>query len=164
MRRVFFATVVPLSLAALATAQTKITGTAQCAKPDPMHSIGVGDRPNHSYMISQFKCTWTKPIDYGVTQNKEGTSTQFDEVTGDSSRSHGLFVDAMANGDKLHVTYQSKATLKEGMPQTIASTWAFASGTGKLKGIKGKGTAKGTGNADGTVTYEIEGEFSLPTK
>ena len=164
MRRVFFVTVALVALGALATAQTKITGTAQCAKPDPMHSIAVGDHPNHSYMISQFKCTWTKPVDYGVTQNKEGSSTQFDEVTGNTSRSHGLFIDTMANGDKTHVSYQSKVTMKDGMPQTIESVWSFASGTGKLKGIKGKGTAKGTGNPDGSVTYEVEGEFALPKK
>jgi hypothetical protein len=36
------------------------------------------------------------------------------------------------------------------------------SGTGKLKGIKGKGTFKGTPNADGTMSYAIEGEYSIP--
>ena len=41
-------------------------------------------------------------------------------------------------------------------------TWSYTSGTGKLKGIKGKGTFKGTPNADGSVTYKIDGTYSLP--
>jgi hypothetical protein len=40
--------------------------------------------------------------------------------------------------------------------------WTFTTGTGKFKSIKGKGTYKGTPNADGTVTYEVTGEYSLP--
>jgi len=39
-----------------------------------------------------------------------------------------------------------------------------ASGTGKLKGIKGGGTYKGTAGADGSITYAVEGEYSLPAK
>ena len=38
----------------------------------------------------------------------------------------------------------------------------FSSGTGKLKGLKGQGTYKGKGNADGSITYEVEGEYTLP--
>ncbi len=39
-----------------------------------------------------------------------------------------------------------------------------ASGTGKLKGIKGGGTYKGTAGADDSITYAVEGEYSLPAK
>jgi hypothetical protein len=36
-------------------------------------------------------------------------------------------------------------------------------GTGKLKGIKGKGTYIWKGEvADGSDTYEVEGEYELP--
>jgi hypothetical protein len=38
----------------------------------------------------------------------------------------------------------------------------YTSGTGKLKGIKGKGTYKGTPNSDGTVSYKVDGEYRLP--
>ncbi len=38
----------------------------------------------------------------------------------------------------------------------------FSSGTGKFKSIKGKGTFKGTPNADGTVSFQVDGEYSLP--
>ena len=39
--------------------------------------------------------------------------------------------------------------------------WQECKGTGKCKGIKGKGTYKGTPNADGTVSYKVDGEYSL---
>jgi hypothetical protein len=52
--------------------------------------------------------------------------------------------------------------LKDGKPVSGEGTWSFTSGTGKLKGIKGKGTYKGTANADGSMTYQVDGEYSLP--
>ena len=51
--------------------------------------------------------------------------------------------------------------MKDGVPQE-EGTWNFTGGIGKLKGIKGKGTYKGKGASDGTVTYEVEGEYELP--
>jgi hypothetical protein len=35
-------------------------------------------------------------------------------------------------------------------------------GTGKLKGIKGKGTYKAKMASDGSATGEVEGEYELP--
>jgi hypothetical protein len=44
----------------------------------------------------------------------------------------------------------------------VSGTWSFDGGTGKLKGLTGKGTYKTTTNADGTGSAEIEGEYKLP--
>jgi hypothetical protein len=46
--------------------------------------------------------------------------------------------------------------------ESAEGTWSFAGGTGKLKGIKGKGTYKGKGAPDGSATYEVEGEYEMP--
>ncbi len=70
----------------------------------------------------------------------------------------------MANGDKAYYRYQGTAVLKDGMPQTEEGRWSLIRGTGKLKGVKGKGTYKGKAGADGTMTYEVEGEYELPKK
>jgi hypothetical protein len=51
--------------------------------------------------------------------------------------------------------------VKDAKFQSGGGTWTFVSGTGKCKGIKGKGTYKGTPNADGTVTYQVDGEYSM---
>ena len=153
---------VGLMLATLAAAQTKITGTVQCGKPDPQHMLEVGDRANHSLALEKFNCTWTKPIEMAGMPAKDGVGTQTDEITGNSARDRGFFVGTMANGDKFHVRYQGTSTLKGGMPQTIEGTWSYIGGIGKLKGLKGKGTYKGKGAADGSVTYDVEGEYQLP--
>ena len=38
----------------------------------------------------------------------------------------------------------------------------FKGGTGKLKGLTGKGTCKGTFNADGTSSWDIQGDYKIP--
>ena len=48
-----------------ASAQTKASGTLQCAKPDPTQSIEIGDRPGHSMTVSKTACTWSKGMDIG---------------------------------------------------------------------------------------------------
>lgn len=161
--KTFFLCVIVFALAAAASAQTKISGTAQCGKPDKEYTIQVGDRPNHSFSISQGKCTWTKPFEIAGTQNKEIVGTGFAEISGNTSRSHGYDVDTMANGDKAYYREEVTMTLKDGVPQSGEVKWTFIRGTGKLKGIKGKGTCKLTSAAaDGSATYECEGEYELP--
>ncbi len=151
-----------LALATVAGAQTKISGTAQCSKPETQNAIEVGDRPNHSFAIGQSKCTWSKPLEIAETQSKEGVNTAFTEITGNMGRGHGFYLDTMASGDKAHARYQGTSTFKDGVPQALEGTWAYVGGTGKLKGLKGKGTYKGKTNPDGSVTYEVEGEYQLP--
>jgi hypothetical protein len=41
-------------------------------------------------------------------------------------------------------------------------TWSFTGGTGKLKGLKGKGTYKDSGTPDGKLEAQLEGDYSLP--
>ena len=151
-----------LGLTMLAPAQTKISGTVQCAKPDEAHSLDVGDRPNHSLMISKGKCTWTKPMKIAGTQTKEDDGTNFDEVNGDRSTGHGYVVGTMDNGDKMHVSIQSSGTLKDGKMQGSHGTFSFTGGTGKLKGIKGKGTFTGKTAEDGTTSYDVVGAYQMP--
>lgn len=154
-----------LLLAAMATAaqaQTKISGTNHCAKPDPQYAVQVGDRPNHTFSLGQTKCAWTKPWEIAGIPGKEGVGTFSGEITGNTFRFHAYYVDEMANGDKAYYRYQGTATLKDGVAQTETGTWSLVRGTGKLKGITGKGTYKGTAAADGTETYEVEGEYTLP--
>ena len=151
-----------LGLATLLSAQTKINGTVQCGKPDEQHMLEVGDRPGHSLMISKGKCTWTKPMEVAGTQTKEDVGTNFDETHGNKSQGHGYVVGTLANGDKMYVRTQTSATMKDGAVESGEGTWSFSGGTGKLKGVKGKGSFKGKGAADGSATYDVEGEYELP--
>jgi len=160
--KIFFTLLVVFALAAVAGAQTKISGSLQCGKPDQQHAIEVGDRPNHSFVISQTKCTWTKPLEIAGVQSKEDVYTGFSEISGDRSRVQEYGVGTMTNGDKFYVRPKCSFALKEGAAESGECMWTFVGGSGKFKGLKGKGTSKGKGATDGTSTWEIEGEYELP--
>jgi hypothetical protein len=147
-----------------AAAQTKISGTVQCAKPEVQQSVPADDQAGHAFSISKVQCNWTKPLEIAGLSSKDGTSTGADEVTGTTAKGHGQHVSTMATGEKFYVKYEGTATLKEGAPLAADGTWSFTGGTGKLDGIKGKGTYKGKGNPDGTISYAVEGEYQLPKK
>jgi hypothetical protein len=152
-------------LAASAGAQTKIAGTVQCAKPDPQNMIPVGDRTGHAFVVMKAKCTWTKPVELAGIQSKTGEDTVFSEADGAKSRDSGYDITAMANGDQFVVRFSGTTTVdKNGVVQAQTGTWTFRSGTGKLKGITGKGTYAGKGAADGGTTTEVEGEYQIAGK
>src|SRR6266516_4633311 len=145
--KIMLVCVAGLTLGLSAAAQTNISGTNHCAKPEPQTMVEVGDRPNLA----------------GIP-GKEGVGTFSGEVEGNKNRFHAYYVDTMENGDKAYYRYQGTAVLKDGAPQTEEGTWSLIRGTGKLKGVTGKETYKGTVGADGTMTYEVEGEYQTAPK
>jgi hypothetical protein len=161
MRKSVLLLLLMLSLSSATSAQTKISGISQCGKPDPQHMVPVGDRPDHVFGVSKFKCTWTKPLDIEGIQTKQDDITGFSEVTGNSATDRSYVVATMSNGDSLFARPQGKSILKNGVLQSAAGTWTYVRGTGKLKGIQGKGTYKCRSNPDGTSTCDIEGEYQF---
>ncbi|MFQ5662724.1 MAG: hypothetical protein ACE5HL_02710 [Terriglobia bacterium] len=151
-----------LALPTVTGAKTRISGTARCGRPNTQATVEVGDRPNHSFMVSQAKCRWVKPWEIEGIQNKKGVATAHDEIRGNSSRTRGFYVDTMANGDKVHYRYEGTATLKKGVPQSGETEWRIIRGTGKFKGIKGQGTCRGKAGADGSMTWECAGAYRFP--
>ena len=149
-----------LLLAAAVSAQTKTSGTATC-KPDPATPLALTDKPNHAFVVGSAQCTWTG-FDVAGLKPKTGVSSDLGEITGDTISFHGYHVSTMENGDKSVARYQGAGKLKDGKPLSAKGTWSYVSGTGKLKGIKGKGTFNGTANADGSMNEKIDGEYSLP--
>ena len=147
-----------LTIATAASAQTKFSGISQCAKADPVYTVPVGDRPDHMMSLIKDKCTWTSGEIRGV-QVKEEDDTIVSDISGSRSRDRGNGVGTLANGDKAFVQFQGTNTIKDKMPVTTQGTWSFTGGTGKMKGLSGKGTYKGKWNPDGTSTFEIEGEY-----
>ena len=157
----FFTTAVLVCFAAVAASgQTKISGTAQCGKSDPQHLVPVGDRPDHSLGVEQTKCTWTKPMEIEGAKSKDGVSTETTDISGDTIRAHGFHVSTMDSGDKFFVWYQGTATTKDGALVSQKGTWGFTGGSGKLKGIKGKGTYTCAPSGDGS-SCEVEGDYQL---
>ena len=154
---------VTLLAATVTMAQTKISGTVQCGKADQQQSMDVGDKPNHSLGLAQGKCTWTKPMDIEGGKSKDDVYAVSSDVSGDTHRDQGYVTDTMDSGDKYVVRIQGTANWKDGKPVSEHGTWSFASGTGKLKGIKGKGTYNGKADGDNMV-ITVEGEYELAKK
>ena len=66
------------------------------------------------------------------------------------------------SGDKTFSSYRGTASVKDGKPEDAHGTWTYSGGTGKFRGIKGKGTYTSSISADGTVRIEVEGEYESP--
>jgi hypothetical protein len=157
---VFLVLATTFSIGALA--QSKLSGTLQCnlaATPTP---VAIGDQPNHAYIVATAKCTWTKPFEMAGLTSRDGSQTAVVEISGNESTANGYHVGVMSNGDKYTVKFSGKSTMKDGKPGGGQGTWSFTDGSGKLKGLKGKGVNKSTPNADGSTTTEVTGEYSLP--
>ena len=145
-------------------AQTPASGKTatswKCAAPTPAHALPVGDAPNHMYVVEQVKCSATKGEIAGVKE-QEGTGTEFADVTGDTSKGHGVFVETLANGDKAFVSYTFTGTSKNNVMVSGSNKWTITGGTGILKGAKGGGTCTAKGNPDGTANFECTGSYTL---
>ena len=149
-------------LVAAGLAAATASGTATC-KTDPASPapVTVSDQPNHALAIGKAQCTWTG---FSVAEQpyKDGVSTSMSEILGNASASNGYHVATTSTGDTATAKFQGKGTLKDGKNVTDGGTWTFSGGTGKLKGITGNGTYSGTANPDGSMTYKVDGEYSLP--
>lgn len=161
MKKMIFVFVFVSAIASVSLAQTKVSGSIKCDKPDPEYMIQVGDHPNHAVGVDQAKCTWTKPMELATIASKDGSSTSSMEVSGTTVHVSGYHMSNMANGDQFFVSFHGTAAMKEGKPGNSSGTWTFTGGTGKLKGIKGKGTWKGAPTEDGGNSYEVEGDYTL---
>jgi hypothetical protein len=149
-------------LALGARAQTKISGTMECTAPDPMHSVPVIGMKNHSLIVAQSKCTWTKPIEVAGLAAQTAVDTSTEEIEASTGHTRGYNVSTMSNGDLLRVCYFGTATLKPGAPEVDRGRWTFLPSTGKLRGIRGRGTyeCRQSGNS---MTCDIVGEYAAST-
>jgi len=144
-----------------AQAQMKLAGKLTCAKPDPSYAVPVGDRANHTISLAAQTCTWSQG-DIGGDTLKDEVDTFTSDVTGNLSHDRGYGVGSLASGDKYFLRFGGTTTLKGAAPVRGQCTWTFTGGTGKLKGLTGKGTCTGTFSPDGTSSWDIQGEYATP--
>jgi hypothetical protein len=159
MRKLLLGLCLVFVSASAAMAQGKVAVKWDCAKPAVAHNLNAGDQPDHVYSISQVKCAAVSGEIAGIKQ-KEGVGTEFHEITGVSDRFHGVFVETLANGDKVSYTYQGTATIKAGLLEAASNKWSATSGTGSLKGIKAGGSCKATGKPDGGALFDCAGDYT----
>ena len=156
-----WAWVLTVGMTSFSSAQTKISGTSQCPKPDQQHTLSVGDGTDHALAISKNKCTWTRPLQLEGLQSTQDEVTTFSDVSGTTATDRTYVVGTMSNGDKVFVLVEGKSTVKGGAFQSGSGTWTYTGGTGKFKGLKGKGTVTCKGSPDGTMTCNIEGVYQV---
>jgi hypothetical protein len=151
MRRIFIAIALVCFVAATAAAQTKVSATAQCGQPDSQHELPVGDVPDHSLSLEQVKCSYSKPMEIAGAKSVSTLITITNEVSGDTIRARGCQVATMDSGDKVFISHEGTGT-----PEGQDGTWSITGGTGKLKGVKGKGTYSCSSSG-----CDIAGEYQL---
>ena len=135
--------------------------TWKCTPLGKPAMLEVGDAPGHAYVIDQGKCTALKSSAIGGVQQKEGVVTEFADGTGNNAKGHGMFVETLANGDKINYTFTSAGVTKDGKLVSGSDKWTVVGGTGKFKGATGSGACKGTGNPDGSNTFDCKGNIKV---
>jgi hypothetical protein len=160
--RILSVAVLAFAFVTVAGAQTKQSGTLHCAKADPSYSVEVPDHAGHVVMLQKLACTWTTPLETGGLKSVSGVNVETDDMTATKLTASGNHTTTTDNGDKYFVTYHGSGPVKDGKPGDGSGTWMYTGGTGKLKGLKGKGTYTIKFEADGTATAQVEGEYTLP--
>ena len=151
-----------MATAVSAAAQTKFTGKCSQGKPDPNYVVPVGDKPNHALILGKVTCTWSPGAELGGVALKDEVDTVTSDMSGTTSRDRGYGVGMTANGDKYYVRFGGTTTYKGETPTSGTCTWTFAGGTGKLRGLTGKGTCTGTFDAPGAAVFDVPGEYQIP--
>src|ERR1041385_4454261 len=162
MKYTVLCVLVSLVIVAAASAQTKRSFSGKCAKPDTMQSVPAGDVEGHMFMIQQGKCTVETGHEIGGLKSKEGAFSEHDEASGNHTKGWGVYVETLDNGDKIFYNYQGSGTTKDGALVVSNDKWQVSGGTGKMKGVKGTGGCKLTGNASGGADYACTGEYTIP--
>ena len=102
-------------------------------------------------------------MEIGGVATKDGEDVAMSDGMGTKARTNGYHFSNMANGDKIFVHFMgTDISSKDGKPVSNSGTWSYTGGTGKFKGITGKGTYKSTADASGNLVTEVEGDYMLP--
>ena len=145
-----------LAFASSAQAETKVKSQWKCENPSVSHSLEAADQEGHAYIIQKVKCTATKGVIDG-DQEKEGNSTEFHDALPDKGTWHGIFIETLASGDRIHYDFGGSGTMKDGEFSSGSNTWTIVGGTGRYEGATGEGGCTGKGSCDGTSTWDCKG-------
>jgi hypothetical protein len=162
VRKTITLSLIVLASAASALAQTKITMSGKCGKPDVQQMVPAADAPDHMMTLTQGKCVPTKAAEFGGSPGKQAAFAEHGELIGQNGRVTGTYVDTLANGEKVYYSYEATSVLQNGALQSMENKWKIVGATARLKGITGQGTCTGKGTSDGGLTFDCIGEYTLP--
>jgi len=150
-----------LSLAGVASAQTKITISEQCTRPTAEYTIPVGDHPGHLFRIEQSTCTPQPVVEIAGVAVKQHQVTGFSEIDAGQGTGHDQWfhVFTMANGDSVYARSQGTAAFDGTRFKSSTAQWTFEGGTGKFQGLKGSGSYA-CHPAPGGWACDAQGEYN----
>jgi hypothetical protein len=151
---------VALCMAGSVAGAQAVSVTWKCAPQGAPTALAVGDAAGHMFVLDQQKCAASKGSAIGGVAQKEGTVTEFTDAAGNNGKGHGIFVETLSSGDKLHYTFTDVGVTKEGKLVSGSNKWTVVGGTGKFKGATGGGSCKGTGNPDGSSNFDCKGSIT----
>lgn len=127
-------------------------------KATQQSALAPKDRPNHELLILEVN----GPQQSSDPKWKDSKITYWEvaDLVEGSGTHRGYFVNVHADGDTDLGTYEGKVKTAGGQT-TIEGTWAITSGTGKLKGITGKGAYKGRMLSPTEVENTWEGAYEI---
>jgi hypothetical protein len=131
------------SMATVASAQTKDSFSGKCEELKTQ-SVPAGDKSDHTYAVTQGKCTVSGQLAGAATRG--GEYSEHSESTASSTKSWGTHVVTTDGGDKIFVKYQVSGVMKNGNYVFTQHTYALMGGTGKMKDAKGAGTCTWSGD------------------
>ncbi len=88
--KIFCSCVVFAFVVAIAPAQTKISTSGKCGKPDVQQNIPAGDSPGHVFVRTQGKCETKGEV--GGAASKEGAFSEHVQAEPECRRRPGLYV------------------------------------------------------------------------
>jgi len=98
------------------------------------------DQPNHELQLAEIHATQKSPDPNW--NNSRLTYSSFADLVSGTGTQRGYFLNEHPDGDRDCSTFEGKVTTT-GRETTLEGTFTFASGSGKLTGIRGAGTYKG---------------------
>lgn len=145
-----------------ASAQTKISGSLECASPVLREVMEVGDRAPHTMVLSQRVCRWSRPLRMEGVSSGDDVLSLFTDARADGARDRGYNVMVMSNGDRVFMHYASSLEKSGRRAASAEGDFALSGGTGKFQGICGSGTLTSRSTPDGKMTVRLEGQYTLP--
>ena len=159
MRKLILVPAVLCGMAAIASAQTKVSARLSCAKPDVSERAGAGSQ---MIMFNKTNCTWSAPYAIDGSKPRRTVDAGIGDLTGPNAKVHGYSTSVFDNDDSTIVRYAGTMQMKKDGSGTDKGTWSYVRGTGKFKGISGSGTFKGQAAADGSGWVDVTGHYALP--
>jgi hypothetical protein len=114
-------------------------------------------------VVAQEKCSWTLPVQIGNDIATDGVNTLNLTVNGSQSSDTGTHTSNTNTSDQFTLSFTGTSLLDGGETRSRQGTWKFTGATGSLKGITGTGTYTAAVKAEGGISYDLEGNYQLPS-